>query len=64
MIEIDMPKECAFYKDWEITNYAPSLSWMKERVYVPGRWVERIKTIKQRRIEGRQGSGAKALITL
>ncbi|TKS81402.1 Calsyntenin-2 Alcadein-gamma [Collichthys lucidus] len=30
MIEIDMPKECALYKDWEITNYAPSLSWMEE----------------------------------
>lgn len=61
MIEIDMLKDCAFYQDWETTNYAPELSWTGECVYAPR---ERMKTIKQRKMESRLGSGAKALITL
>lgn len=56
-----MLKDCAFYKDWETTNYAPQLSWMGEHVYAPR---VRAKTIQQRRMEGRLGSAAKALITL
>lgn len=37
MIEIDMLKCGALYKDCETTDCAPSLSWMGEHVYAPGR---------------------------